>query len=241
MSIGNSPEDDRPPIEDDGAIDRPRTSAGPDRRRTDGRRGQFHHAGAHPHRARDRAGRLLALRRRRRTPADTSVRSPRPSDLDPDAAGRAVRRRSRRPSRAHPRGPAVRGGSGSGPSRAGPTGPPPWSPRSSWSSASSASPMFGGGDKSKGGTSVAEGPAQQKLPTASRPAPPRPSPRPPSRPRPVRQRHRRGSGRQGHRQGHRDRRQELDLGQGPQRQDALRRPARKKARPRRSRTASRST
>ena len=48
-----------------------------DRRRADRRRGQYHHPGAHPDRARDRAGRLLPLRRRRLRPRSHPYPRPR--------------------------------------------------------------------------------------------------------------------------------------------------------------------
>ena len=142
--------------------------------------------------------------------------------LDPDAADRAVRRRARRPRPRRPPRRRCSRPSGSAPSRAGPTGRPPWSPRSSPSSASSASPLFSGGDDDGRRSQVADGAtptarqrAQRRQPP-DRPAQPAPKPEPSDSAIAAR------PGGQGHRQAHRRRRQELDLRQGPQRPAALR-------------------
>ena len=93
MSIGNSPEDERP-FEDDRRprppVDRSRPPAGPHRRRADRRRGQLRHPGAHPHRARDRSRTTSPAAAATSTPAGTSARSPAPSGSIPTRWSRST-------------------------------------------------------------------------------------------------------------------------------------------------------
>ncbi|MFD7342107.1 helix-turn-helix domain-containing protein [Streptomyces violascens] len=178
MSIGNSPEDDRPPIEDDGpsigrALQQARIAAGltvDEVSSTTRVRIPIVHAIEQDDFS--RCGGDVYARGHIRTFAQAVHLDPAPlvARYDADHGGRPA------PTPAAPLFEAER------------IRPEPRRPN--WTAAMVAAivvvvgfvgfTMFSGGDKGKGGTSVADGPAQQKLPSASAlpPKPPAPKPTP---------------------------------------------------------------
>lgn len=210
MSIGNSPEDDRPSI--GRVLQQARIAAGLTVEEvSSSTRVRIPIVHAIEEDDFSRCGGDVYARGHIRTLARAVSIDPEPlvSQYDAEHGGRPAPTRRRRCSKPN----------GSVPIPVGPTGPRPWSRRSSPWSASSASPS------SRVVTTAARPRRSRKVrrptqpaPNPSPPRPPTPSPYRPTAPSP------RPAG-QGHGQAQRQSGQELDLRQGPQRAAALRRAA----------------